>query len=507
MHDPLSGEAFLAAIVTWSADAIIGKRLDGIITSWNASAERLYGYTAAEAIGKSIELLAPDDRPDEIPAILERVSSGQPVPAFETVRVRKDGKPVEVRLSVSPVRAADGTIIGAASIARDISSAKRLERELTESREHAHEILESISDAFYALDAEWRFTYVNARTEQLWGRRREELVGHSIWEVFPHALGGDTHRQHVLAAQQRQSRTYETISPILDYWIEVSIYPGKAGGLSVYFHDISARKDAEAEQREALERAEGAFKDAQEALRLRHEVLAAVSHDLKGPLTAIRCTSQVAERMLRSANGIDADFLCRDMQRIQRASMRMSEWIDELLDVAQLEAGQDLRLHRSPNDLAAVVAEGVSEAALQTPHRTVRFNVPDQAVVGYWDAARLRRVFDNLLSNAFKYSPDDAPVDVQLTTEQRDGMEWAKLMVTDYGAGIAAEDIPHLFEYLWRSKTESERVVGAGIGLAGARRIVLQHGGEIEVRSQQGAGSGFTVWLPLRHDRAASAAA
>jgi PAS domain S-box-containing protein len=123
---------FLAAIVESSDDAIIGKSLDGIITSWNRGAERLYGYTAAEIVGKPLAALVPPDHPDEIEAILQRVRRGEHIEHFETQRVRKDGSLVEVSLTISPIRDEDGTIIGASKIARDITSRKEEERRRSE---------------------------------------------------------------------------------------------------------------------------------------------------------------------------------------------------------------------------------------------------------------------------------------------------------------------------------------------------------------------------------------
>ena len=119
----------LAAIVSSSDDAIIGKTLDGTITSWNPAAERLYGFGPADVIGRPISILVPSDRPDEVPAILERIRAGDSVRHFETVRQRKDGRRVDVSVSISPVRDASGRITGAAAIARDISERKRLEAE------------------------------------------------------------------------------------------------------------------------------------------------------------------------------------------------------------------------------------------------------------------------------------------------------------------------------------------------------------------------------------------
>jgi PAS domain S-box-containing protein len=124
-----AAQAHLAAIVESCDEAIIGKNLDGTVISWNAAAERLYGYTAAEMIGRSVSVLVPPYRPRDLPDILERAGRGERVEAFETIRIRKGGEPVEVSLIVSPVKDAAGRVIGASSLARDISRSKEDERE------------------------------------------------------------------------------------------------------------------------------------------------------------------------------------------------------------------------------------------------------------------------------------------------------------------------------------------------------------------------------------------
>ncbi len=141
LSSPEIAPLLLSALINSADDAIISKTLDSIITSWNKGAERLFGYTAEEAIGKPVTILIPEDHPDEEPSIIARLRRGQRIEHYETVRVRKDGSLVDISLTVSPIRAPDGTIIGASKIARDITARKRYEAQL---REQA-EIIETVN--------------------------------------------------------------------------------------------------------------------------------------------------------------------------------------------------------------------------------------------------------------------------------------------------------------------------------------------------------------------------
>jgi PAS domain S-box-containing protein len=137
--------SYLASIVQSCEDGIIGKTLDGMVVSWNAGAERVYGYTADEMIGRSVSILIPSYRPEELPGILEKIARGEGVDDFETVRLRKDGTPVEVSLTISPIRDANGHLVGASTVTRDIRRRKQEENErlslikdLTSALTHVH---------------------------------------------------------------------------------------------------------------------------------------------------------------------------------------------------------------------------------------------------------------------------------------------------------------------------------------------------------------------------------
>jgi len=181
------------------------------------------------------------------------------------------------------------------------------------------------------------------------------------------------------------------------------------------------------------------------------------------------------------------------LARLESSVGRMAELIEQLDDVARLEAGRPLELLREPVDMLHLVRDSVIvHAQIAAGHR-IRLDSEGSSVVGHWDATRLGRVVDNLLSNAIKYSAIPGEVDVVVRRED----DWAVLSVRDRGVGIPAGDLPKVFERFYRGRNVTDRVRGSGIGLAGARAIVEQHGGTIAVESREGEGSTFTVRLPV----------
>lgn len=253
------------------------------------------------------------------------------------------------------------------------------------------------------------------------------------------------------------------------------------------------RKHAEDERaRLTRERAE-----ADAALRARDETLATVSHDLRTPLTSIRMSVQLLQRRLAQGANIRPGDLAAGLARIEEQTTQMARMLDDLLDVARLETGRPLDLHREPCDLLALVRKAAADVQRTAERHTVRVHAEAPELVGELDCARLERVLQNLLSNAVKYSPNGGFVDVSLRREEAGDQAWAVLAIRDYGVGIPPEDLPRVFERFYRASNVSQRIGGTGLGLAGARQIVEQHGGEIAVDSQPNAGSTFTVRLPL----------
>src|SRR6266571_2152340 len=176
--------SFLASIVESSDDAIVGKTPEGVITSWNPAAERMYGYTAQEIVGKHISILLPPDRPREMDEILEKIRKGERVEHYETLRVRKDGSTIHVSLTVSPIHDAAGRLIGVSSIKRDISERKRAEEQFQATSQYVRSLIEASLDPLVTISPEGKITDVNEATMRVTGMSRDKLIGTIFSDYF-----------------------------------------------------------------------------------------------------------------------------------------------------------------------------------------------------------------------------------------------------------------------------------------------------------------------------------
>jgi PAS domain S-box-containing protein len=252
----------LAAIVESSDDAIASKDLNGVVTSWNKAAERLFGYSAAEMIGKPIAVLIPDDRQDEEPQILRRIRSGERIEHYETIRRRKDGRLLDISLTVSPMRDETGRVVGASKIARDITEQKVAERRLRQSERQLQELLAAIPAAIYTTDAKGHITYYNEAAVELAGRR--PTIGSDEWCVtwklyWPDGrpMRHDECPMAVALKEGRAIRNAEAIAerpdgtrvPFIPYPTPLRDEQGRIVGAINMLVDISERKQAESQQR------------------------------------------------------------------------------------------------------------------------------------------------------------------------------------------------------------------------------------------------------------------
>jgi len=244
------------------------------------------------------------------------------------------------------------------------------------------------------------------------------------------------------------------------------------------------------------------FDEARRAVRARDDFLTAIAHDLTNPLTALKLRTEVLARRLRAEPGTPRSTIVSGLDQVIGCAVVMGRLIEDLLDTARLQSGRLLDLHLERVDLVGLVREATAELQPLAERHRIRLETEQRSLRGNWDAARVRRVVDNLVTNAVKYSPAGGDIVIRVRRERRDGRNWAVLSVEDHGIGIPAGDLPFVFDQFVRASNAPRRVLGGGIGLSSVRQIVEQHGGDVSVQSQVGVGSTFVVRLPLERSAA-----
>jgi signal transduction histidine kinase len=233
-------------------------------------------------------------------------------------------------------------------------------------------------------------------------------------------------------------------------------------------------------------------------LRVRDEVLAAISHDLRTPLTTIKGMSSLLIKRLTSDKEPSRDVVIDRLGLVGRAADQMEGMIQDFLDFSRLEAGRPIDLDLQEVDLVGLIRRLAGEYQGQTSNHALRVETDLTGLDGFWDSTRLERVLLNLLSNAVKYSPDGGPIAVGIARQiDEHGRAWARVDVRDQGVGIPASELPRVFERFYRGSNVTGIIRGIGIGLTGAKGIVEQHGGRMQLESEEGMGTCAVIWLPI----------
>lgn len=480
----------LAAIVETSDDAIIGKTVEGIITSWNEAAERMYGYTASEAVGQPITLLFPPSRQDEFAAIMEQMTRGERVNNYETKRLKKDGSIITVSITVSPIKDSKGNIIGASAIARDITQQKRLEAEVRQSKQQLEVILSHIADGITVQDRSGTLVYVNDAGAKLSGfTSAQEMLTIDLETLRAHilerlemkdefgqpvsfgdlpatkALQGQSYAEALVHYRDRQtgSSLWSVVkaSPIIDETGQVQYAVN-------IFSDITARMKLE---------------------QRKDEFIGMASHELKTPITSLKGYTQLLKRQLEK-QGVTEQVAMLD--RMETQLTRLTHLISDLLEVSKIQAGQ-LDYAKEPIDIDALVhAIADMMQQISTTHSITIHGASHTQIVG--DSDRLEQVFTNLINNAVKYSPQAKHVDISITASQNT----VTVSIRDYGIGIPQEHQQKIFDRFYRvSDVHNKTFPGLGMGLYISSEIVKRHGGRLWVESAEGKGTTFFISLPV----------
>jgi len=476
----------LSSIVDSSADAIVGLDLDGAIRSWNAGAERLYGYTTAEALGCPASMLVPPEERPAFEAILAGVARGGDAINVDARRRSKAGEVLEIATTVFSVRDAAGAVTGIASIDRDVRAQKELERRLRESEGKYLDLYDNAPDMYLSIDARsGRIVEHNATFRRIAGYEGAEIAAMHVLDLFE-ADCQDAVRQLLAnmragtAANDVALRMRRSDASALEVTLSSTVVLD-AEGAPVRSHaimrDVTERRLAE--------------QKVVEAATMREQFLAMVSHELRSPLHAVNAALQIID----SPNASDVQRT-RSEGVVRRQVKQMVRLVDDLLDVSRITHGK-LVLERAAIDLVDVARTALEAAAAAFSEKGVVLLTEglEQRMPAFGDAGRLAQVFGNLLQNAIRFTPEGRQVLLRAT---RDG-DLARFEVIDQGRGIEAADLQAIFQMFVQSRQGLARSEGGlGLGLTIAERIVTAHGGRIVAASAgPGRGATFTVTLAL----------
>jgi len=493
----------LAAIVDSSTDAIIGKTLDGRITSWNHGAEVLFGYSAAEAIGRPVQMLIPPERETEEMRILRDLANGIQVPAFETVRRDKDDRLIPVSLTISPIRDARGRVVGGAKIVRDISTQKRAADALRDSEERLNFTLQSAQVGDFDLEMPSGV----GRRSALYAR----LMG---YPDMPADWGVGSFLDHIhpddRALTEEKIWTYRNTPQDWSFecrviWPDVSVHWISVHGSTIAANgrplrmlgvvmDVTERRFAEEARNKAL-LLEAENKQIQEANRLKSQFLANMSHELRTPLNAI---IGFAELLHAGTVPPDSPKVHEFLGHISSSGRHLLQLINDVLDLSKVESGK-FEFFPAALQLPTLIKEvcDILRTDFQRKKLHLSIDVDPQVADLQLDPARLKQALFNYLSNAIKFTPPGGTVSVRARPE---GPERFRLDVEDSGIGISERDIPRLFsEFTQLDAGYDKTHPGTGLGLALTRRLIEAQGGQVGVRSVLGTGSVFHLVLNRIH--------
>lgn len=485
-------KAKLAAIVESSDDAIIGKTLDGIITSWNEGAERVYGYRKKEILGESINLIMIPGQPDEMPKILRRIKRGDSIDNYETKRIRKDGEKIDVSLSISPIKSLGGMTTGVSTIARDITKQKKADEALRESEWALQERVKELTCLYnLALLAEEP------------GKSLEELL-QGVAGLIPPAWQYPeiTHGRIMFDDQEYHSPGFKQGAQSQTAGIYVR--GEKRGNIEVFYEKkmpeiyegpflkeerslidaigkqvglIVERREAEQEQMRLQEQLRHA-----DRLATIGQLAAGIAHELNEPLGNILGFAQLAIK----SEGI-SDQVEQDIAKIVSASLYAREIIKKLMLFARQTPPKKTRV-----DLNDIVNEGIEFLKIRAAQEGVKItcHLSPKLPKITADSAQLNQVLVNLVVNAIQAMPKGGTLNIKTAVRN----DWLSLCVEDSGLGMSEEVRKNIFLPFYTTKDVGQ---GTGLGLSVVHGIVKSHGGTIDVVSREGKGSSFEIKLPI----------
>ena len=484
----------LAAIVKFSDDAIISTTLDGIIISWNRGAEQIFGHTAAEAIGQAIQMLLPAGRHHEETEILTQIGRGENVVRFETVRIRKDGKPIDVSVTVSPLKDSSGKIIGASKIARDITEAKQAEEKIALERARFKLIFDTmpIGIAFHTIRPDGTFTgSINDAHLRICGITHDQhkpetyaKISHPddwvVQQQFKEQVKAGLIKQFSM-----EKRYLHADGKVV--WVNFSyqrdIYPDGTIEELTTVADITEHKRLgeqlrQSQKMEAIGQLAGGvahdFNNILAIIQIQIDLLASEGHLLASQQDYAR---EIGKATQRAANLTRQLLLFSRKQQPQPRDLDLNDIVTNITKMLQRTLGEEVQLH---------------------------FQLAPESLFIHADLGMMDQILVNLAVNARDAMPQGGRLVIETDAVEFDAEtaarvpqarpgSYACLTVSDTGRGIPAHILPRIFEPFFTTKDVGK---GTGLGLATVFGIVQQHQGWVSVYSEAGLGATFRIYLP-----------
>lgn len=494
----------LAAIVTSSDDAIVSKTLDGIVTSWNAAAQRMFGYTAEEIIGKSILTLIPQDRQQEEVVIQQRLRLGQRIEHFETKRITKNGEILEIALTVSPIKDSFGNIIGASKIIRDITAQQIAGRQIRQGEALFRMAVESTRlGTWEYVPAQDYFTW-SEESRRIWGFPKEVPISYQILLQQVHIEDLEHLKTNAQSAMTpNQGGHYSAQFRIFHYkdhqlrWLKAQgrVFFNTDGELERFIGtvlDVTEEKLArEGLEKTVQERTSALIAMNEELQRSNHDLeqfAYIASHDLQEPLRKIQTFTSVLQEHPDVPELREKYF-----PRIMQAATRMSKLIKDVLNYSRLSQST---LLKETVDLNQVVREVLSEFDVLIEERQAQIQV-DYLPNVYGVYIQLQQLFANLLSNALKFCEQQPVITItHLLSPERPHPHFSCVVVADNGIGFEQRYADKIFD-IFKRLNSREQYAGTGVGLALCKKIMENHRGSIIAHSEPGKGTTFHLYFPL----------
>ncbi len=480
------GLKLLATIVTASDDAILSGTLDGKITSWNRGAEAIYGHTAGEVVGRPLSFLLPvdEDARAALGEVLARIGRGERIRHLEALHRRKNGEPVDIALSVSPITDPSGQVTGLCAVGRDVTRHRRMERQLRESERRLSTLISNLPGMVYRrLDDEaWTMEYISQGSLPLTGHAPADFTnGRISYRELIHAadrepIHGEIRRSLDMGAPFQL--TYRLLTPTGEVrWVweqgrGISGADGTPQAIEGFVVDVTTRRQAE----QALRMAEVG------------KLASGLVHEIRNPLNAMRMQVAVIRGKLNQMTDDGGGLAGQILESLDQEVLRIERLASEFLAYGRPVSDKAETIE--PSAIVQDLAEFVRPELAQDGIEVVTADGPGAAELQVkMDESKLRQVLLNLLENARQAMPEGGRLTLGCA---RDPLAGVRIQVTDTGGGILPENLERVFDVFFSTKS-----AGTGLGLAIVKQTVEAAGGRILVDSQVGEGTRFEINLPL----------